>query len=102
MSNYLEGINWVIIGACTGTKTAMMELCQRYPDLTPMPYGKKWTAQPKIEWVKEIVEAADKAGVKVFLKDNLKPLFSRLTIDDKWVWAKDLGYGGLLRQEMPE
>ena len=29
---------------------------------------------PKIEWVQEIVEAADKAGIPVFLKDNLRPL----------------------------
>ena len=77
-------IDWLIIGACTGTKKEMEELCKRYPDLTLMSlcidvdrrnrYIKKWTAQPNIEWVREIVEAADKAGVKVFLKDNLKPL----------------------------
>ena len=30
--------------------------------------------EPKIEWIREIVEAADKAGIPVFLKDNLKPL----------------------------
>ena len=29
---------------------------------------------PKIEWVKEIAEACDKAGVLVFLKDNIRPL----------------------------
>jgi len=29
---------------------------------------------PKIEWIEEIVKAADKAGVPVFLKDNLSPL----------------------------
>lgn len=29
---------------------------------------------PRIEWVREIVEAADKAGIPVFLKDNLKPI----------------------------
>ena len=75
----MEVISWLIIGAQT------------------KPYK-----PPEIEWVQEIVEAADKAGVKVFLKDNLKPLISAAcTIDDKWVWAKDLGYGGLLRQELP-
>ncbi len=41
-------IDWIIIGAQT------------------KPYK-----APKIEWVKEIVEAADKAGTPVFLKDNL-------------------------------
>jgi len=44
-------VNWVIIGAQT------------------KPYK-----PPKIEWVREIVEACDKAGAKVFLKDSLKPL----------------------------
>lgn len=43
------GINQVIIGAQT------------------KPYK-----PPKIEWVEEIVSACDKAGVKVFLKDNLR------------------------------
>ena len=47
----MVGINWLIIGAQT------------------LP-----TAFPKIEWVKEIVEAADKAGIPVFLKDNLRTL----------------------------
>ena len=98
----LDGINWVIIGACTGTKDEILELIARYPALTLMPYGKKWTAQPRIEWVQEIVRAVDKAGIAVFLKGNLEPLFAKtVTKDDKWVWAKDLGYGGLYRQEMP-
>ena len=34
----------------------------------------KPTVYPKIEWVREIVEACDKAGILVFLKNNLKPL----------------------------
>jgi len=68
------GVNWVIIGAQT------------------KPYK-----PPKIEWVEEIVTACDKAGVKVFLKNNLYPLLG-------------LGNGksichnneiGRLRQEMP-
>ncbi len=50
------GINWIIIGSQT------------------KPYK-----PPKIEWVQEIVEAADEAGIPVFLKDNLKPLL----IDEK-------------------
>ena len=57
---------------------------------------------PAIGWVREIVRAADEAGAKVFLKDNLKPLLGQLTIDDKWAWSKDFGRGGLQRQEMPE
>lgn len=52
---FLDGISWVIIGAQT-------------------PYSKKTT--PRLEWVKDIVDAADKAGIPVFLKDNLHPLFA--------------------------
>lgn len=50
LAGYLSeaGINWVILGAQT------------------KPYN-----PPKIEWVREIVEACDKAGIPVFLKDNL-------------------------------
>jgi hypothetical protein len=50
---------------------------------------------PKIEWVQEIVEAADKAGIPVFLKDNLRPLgelIAQFCSKDKWE----------LRQEMPK
>jgi len=89
------GVKWVITGACTGTLEDIKKLLMLYPQLTPMPYGKKWTAQPKIEWVEEIVRACDKAGVKVFLKDNLKPL---LISDARWGKG---GYLKLLRQEMP-
>jgi len=55
------GIDWVIIGAQT------------------KPYK-----PPEISWVEEIVKACDKAGAKVFQKDNLKPLL-----------------GNNLRQELP-
>ena len=47
------GISWLIIGQQT-------------------PVSRK--TEPKIEWIAGIVEAADKASVPVFLKDNLKPL----------------------------
>lgn len=76
----LAGINWVIIGAQTN------------------PYK-----PPKIEWVEEIVRACDKAGVKVFLKDNLtsllpidRPFYKPIPLsgwDDNFDWE--------LRQEMP-
>lgn len=71
-----EGISWVIIGAQT-----------------------KPTVMPKIEWVREIVEACDKAGIKVFLKDSLAPLFPEVGREKQ----SSLGYvsRGKLRQEMP-
>jgi len=70
-------IDWVIIGQQT-------------------PISKKTT--PKIEWIKEIVEAADKAGIPVFLKDNLKPLLK--FPEQSWAY---IGYGGNyhIRQEVP-
>jgi len=103
--------NWVIIGAMTfrGGINGI------YPQLTPMPYGNRDTLQPKIEWVEEIVEAKDKAGIPVFFKNNLKPLFSipedeapihpefgkaRYKIPE-WAYAKR-GTDNWLRQEMPE
>lgn len=92
-------VNGVIIGACTGTLTDLKPLALKYPELTLMPYGvgdpelpftrgKKWTLQPKIEWVEKIARACDKAGVKVFLKDNLSPLIWRIGLS--------------LRQGLPE
>ena len=78
------GITWLIIGAQTN------------------PYK-----PPEIEDLREIVEAADKAGVKVFLKDNLMPLFKRGDIwaIPEWAsfndWSKQ-DIGTTLRQEVPK
>jgi len=74
-------ISWIIIGAQT-----------------------KPTKFPEISWVREIVEAANKAGVKIFLKNNLRPLLipedcskpNYLTEDIFWASEK-----AQLRQEMP-
>lgn len=48
---YYSGTDWLIIGAQT------------------KPYK-----LPKIEWVQEIVEAADRVGIPIFLKDNLRSI----------------------------
>uniref|UniRef100_A0A6M3JKS4 DUF5131 family protein n=1 Tax=viral metagenome TaxID=1070528 RepID=A0A6M3JKS4_9ZZZZ len=50
--NPIKHLDWLIIGAQT------------------KPYK-----PPQIEWVEEIKLAADKAGIPVFMKDNLKTLF---------------------------
>lgn len=57
---------------------------------------------PKIEWVKEIVQAADKAGNLVFLKDNLKPLINGRSFEPT-LECTDFMFTGQwqLRQEMP-
>lgn len=36
----------------------------------------------KIEWVREIEEAARKAGIAIFEKDNLQPLLNRELIQE--------------------
>lgn len=103
----LKMINWLIIGACTGTKQEMLDLQKKYPDLTVVPFENRYTAQPKIEWVREIVEAADKAGIPVYLKDNLEPLLD----PNSMRWAFKYSYSGdpsenfvdcELRQEFPQ
>jgi len=74
-----SGINWVIIGQQT-------------------PVSAK--TQPKIEWVRQIVEAAGKAEIRVFLKDNLDPLLR--TTDGQIPTGLCDNYGHTLRQEMPK
>lgn len=84
---HYHDINWLIIGQQTPVKQSTM---------------------PKIVWIKEIVDAADKTGVPVFLKDNLKPLLvnewnnKSLVID--WTHGESEFEGIVdlkLRQELP-
>jgi len=73
-------IDWVIIGQQTPVKQATM---------------------PKIEWVAAIVEAASKAGIPIFLKNNLESLIHHEWQDN--VYAKLLRTrSGKLRQEFPD
>jgi len=69
-------INWFIIGQQT-------------------PVSKK--TEPKIEWIREIVEAADTAGIPVFLKDNLLELVNYESPKTAFAFNKD----GYYRQEFP-
>lgn len=102
------GIKWVIIGSQTGTLSEIKKTMFHYPELTLMPFGKKWTLQPKIEWVKEIVEACDKAGIPVFLKENLRPLLPEPRIGlpyfykPKRLEGKRNEFEWILRQELPQ
>ena len=100
-----SGVSWLIIGACTGTQKEMTNLARNNKSfLSEMPFGNRWTAQPNPDWLREIIRAADKAGTKVFLKDNLRPLLipddcskpNYLTEDIFWASEK-----AQLRQEMP-
>ena len=59
----------------------------------------KLTTQPKIEWIKDIVDAAKSARVPVFLKDNLIPMIDELPDN---CFTKTLSGDMNLRQEYPE
>ena len=79
----VDGIKWIIIGGWSHSKI-----------------------QPKIEWVREIVEAADKAKIPVFLKNNLKPLIdAEAGFDPDFYGYTDTPTGcestDELRQELP-
>lgn len=74
LDRIMEDIQWVIVGQQTPVRASTM---------------------PRKEWVVEIVEAADKAGVKVFLKDNLLSC----GLSD---YSELLDKNGHLRQELPE
>ena len=66
------------------------------------PYSEK--TAPRIEWVREIVDVAGKAGIPVFLKNNLAPLIvsnkSFTEVEPIYV-HKDGGFYKL-RQEFPK
>lgn len=75
LHDHLRVVHWVIIGSQT------------------KPYN-----PPKTEWVDEIVEAADKSRIPVFLKNNLDPLIGQ---NSRYkLWKGDGLYG--LRQDMPK
>ena len=83
LQDYLEdrGINWVIIG------------CETFS-------GKPVKAHlPKIEWMKEIVEACDKAKLPVFLKNNLSNILP--TAEWSRMPCSNSAISWNIRQELP-
>lgn len=76
-AQFYKWFEWIVIGGQSGRRPVM----------------------PKIEWVREIVEACDKAEIPVFLKDNLKSILPEFTCGEDWAFQG----GGtiLLRQELP-
>ena len=99
------GIKWVIIGACTGTKEDLLPLHHKTSLMMVRLNGNRWVLLPQIEWVAEIVQACDKAGVAVFLKDNLmplmKPVYGQAGCISNFFTGGD-GETPVLRQEMPK
>ncbi len=82
----VAGISWLIIGQQTPVRKSTM---------------------PKVEWIREIVQAADNAGVAVFLKDNLMPVLVPSGMSENRFWADHRDRNGFeiphidLRQEFP-
>ena len=77
-SFYYSGVSWIVIGGWSGGKNP-----------------------PQIEQVKEIIDAADKAGIAVFLKDNLYKLLADSHPNGE-PWDNTFWYDmSHLRQEFP-
>ena len=99
----MEQIHCVIAGAMTGRKGKLVRLQEeRYPQLNLEKLdavGRKWVLLPQIGWVKNIVLAADAAGIPVFLKDNLYKLLMERPHEDHDLYWEDMAN---LRQELPE
>lgn len=71
-TDWLEYLDWVAIGALTGTERQLREIEPRYPELTPFQIERgQWGLMPPIAWIKNIVEQCDACGTKVFIKENL-------------------------------
>lgn len=65
-------VDWLIIGACTGTYLELIALRERYSALELRRCGpNRYVALPPPAWVREIVSAADAANVPVFIKNNI-------------------------------
>jgi len=77
----IAGISWVVLGQCTPVRKRTM---------------------PKLEWIREIVQAADKTGVPVFLKDNLDSVLRPRRLDGQIETGLCTNYGHSLRQEFPK
>ncbi len=101
--------DWVIIGACTGTKEALLPLHHKTNLMMVRLNGNRWSLQPELGWVQTIALAVTKADIPLFLKDNLKPLLpNRMPFYGMYIW-KEYKAGvpvtlseNRYRQEMPE
>jgi len=98
-----KGINEVIVGAMTGRKGKLLSLQKEmYPQLKLERLdatGRKYTLLPQLEWVKNIVVAADSAEISVFLKDNLYKLLMECPAEDHDLYWEDMAN---LRQELSQ
>jgi len=97
-----QQVDWIIIGAMTGRKGRLLQLQEdRYPQLRLErldAVGRKWTLLPELEWVRDIILAADAADIPVFLKDNIYKLAMERPAEDHDLYWEDMS---TLRQELP-
>jgi len=102
VAQYYKWLDGVIIGAMTGQKGKLIQLQEdRYPQLRLEKLdavSRKWTLLPRLEWVKEIIEAADTTDIPVFIKDNLYKLMMECPAEDHDLYWEDMCN---LRQELP-
>lgn len=96
-------VDGIILGGMTGSKGKLLLLQEeRYPQLRLEKLdavGRKWTLLPPLEWVKGIIEAADYAGTRVFIKDNLYKLMMEAPAENHDLYWEDMS---TLRQELPK
>ena len=102
-AQYYRWLGGVIIGAMTGRKGRLLQLQEdRYPQLRLEKLdavGRKWALLPQIDWVRDIVVAADAVDIPVFLKDNIYKLAMERPAEDHDLYWEDMS---TLRQELPK
>ncbi len=91
-------LDWVALGALTGTKQKILEMAPRYPELTPFQINKGyWGLMPPVAWLKNIIQQCDAAGTKVWLKDNLWKWLMTNAANEEIFWKEPMR--SKLRQE---
>ncbi|MDP2729152.1 MAG: DUF5131 family protein [Dehalococcoidales bacterium] len=98
----LTGIDWLVIGAQTGYKGKLVEFQKTHPALQLVKLsadGSQYVLLPPLEWVREIVEAANAVGIPVWLKDNLYKLLMERPAEDHDLYWEDMANQ---RQELPD
>lgn len=71
LAGAIKEVDWVIIGAMTGTREETAKFAAKYPQLTPVKFHKKWSLLPPMDWVRKIITACDTYGIPVFIKSNI-------------------------------
>ncbi len=100
LGNAMGLLDWIALGALTGTKQKMLKLESQYFALSPWTLDykeKRWGLMPPDSWLENIVRQCDAVGTKVFIKNNLFTWLNELPLGEQ----HDLFFEeiGKLRQE---